>query len=462
MTEVAKVIEEATAEVKRLGGDVKKIHDSVQSDLAAVRAEVEGLSKSALTDGLVQSKIEAFGQSVGLKIEAATKAAQEATKAADTRMDQIETAMRRGMMGHNGGPPMEDAKSYRDAAIAFTKTAAVLTNRAVADVLDEGEIRFDDYKAYRKQFAAYLRRDERRFTPDEMKALSSGSDPDGGYMVEPTTSARIIQKIYESSPIRQLATTETISGTELEIRMDTDETDFEWVGETDLPAEGKTPQLGKKRIVAHTMAARPKATQQLLEDASVDMAAWLDRKVSEKFARGENRAFLVGTGRGMPRGLLTYADGTSGETLEQRPTGAVDGFTFEALIGLIYSLKEGYHANAGWMMQRASVGKAMLVKDGGGSFVFKTILMPGSRGFETQLAGYPLRMAADMPSFAANALAVIFGDLRAAYTIVDRLGISTLRDPYTAKPFIEFYTRRRVGGDVVNFEAVKLGKGAVL
>src|SRR3954451_14001636 len=306
MPDVSEVMDQALAEVKNLGGNVKAIHESVQRELAQIRAEVEGLSKGQVTDALVQSKIDAFGTAIGTKIEeaqkAAAEAAQKAAQAVDARVDAVETAMRRSAAP---GAAPEDAKSLRTAAIPFTKSAAALAGRKLADVLDDGDIDFEGYKAYRKNFGLYLRRDERALSPDHWKALASGSDPDGGYLVEPTVSARILAKIYESSPVRQLAAVETISGTELEIRVDHDEVDFEWVGETDLPNAGKTPQLGKKRIVAHTMAARPKATQQLLEDASVDVAAWLDNKVSAKFARGENAAFLLGTGRGMPRGLLT-------------------------------------------------------------------------------------------------------------------------------------------------------------
>jgi HK97 family phage major capsid protein len=461
MPDVSAVMDQALAEVKTLGGNVKAIHESVQKELATIRSEVEGLSKGQVTDALVQSKIDAFGASIGTKIEAAqeaaTKAAAEAAKAVDVRVDAVETAMRRSAVP---GAVPEDAKALREAAVAFTKSAAALAGRKVADVLDDGDIDFEGYKAYRKNFGLYLRRDERALSPDHWKALSSGSDPDGGYLIEPTVSARILAKIYESSPIRQLAAVETISGTELEIRVDHDEVDFEWVGETDLPNAGKTPQLGKKRIVAHTMAARPKATQQLLEDASVDVAAWLDNKVSAKFARGENAAFLLGSGRGMPRGLLTYPAGTSGETVEQIATGSATGFTFDGIINTIYALKEGYHSRATWLMQRASIGKVMLVKDGDNTFVFKNVLMPGARGLETTLSGYPLRMAADVPAVATNALCAVFGDIGAAYQIVDRLGVTTQRDPYTAKPFVEFYTRRRVGGDVVNFEAFKLMKAA--
>src|SRR3954454_10536040 len=209
MPDISAVMDQALAEVKNLGGNVKAINESVQKELATIRSEVEGLSKGQVTDALVQSKIDAFGASIGTKIEAAQKAA----KAVDERVDAVETALRRSAIP---GAAPEDAKSLRGAAIAFTKSAAALAGRKVADVLDDGDIDFEGYKAYRKNFGLYLRRDERALSPDHWKALSSGSDPDGGYLVEPTVSARILAKIYESSPVRQLAAVETISGTELE------------------------------------------------------------------------------------------------------------------------------------------------------------------------------------------------------------------------------------------------------
>jgi HK97 family phage major capsid protein len=453
MPDVNEVIEQARKEVERVGGEAKQLHDQVQKSLQEVRSELADRLAKGDVDPLIQTKLEAFGAEIATKLEAGQKAANQ-------RMDAVETALKR-VGGSGGALTPEDQKSRRANAIAFTKTAGALAGKQVV-ITDESHIDFKGYDDYARHFDTMLRKDDRALSAEAVKALSSGSDPDGGYMVEPSVSARIIEKVYESSPIRQLATVETISGTELEIKLDTDETDFEWVGETDLPAEGKTPQLGKKRIIVHTMAARPKATQQQLEDASTDMAAWLARKTSSKFARGEAYAFLRGTGRGMPRGLLTYADGTDGEKIQQLPTGAAAGFTFEGITGIIYSLKEPYHARASWLMRRTSIGKVMLVKDGDGSFIFKTLLMPGSKGLESMLAGYSLRMAEDVPDLAANSLGAIFGDVQAAYTIVDRLGITTLRDPYSVKPFVEFYTRKRVGGDVVNFEAIKIGKGAVV
>src|ERR687886_1864744 len=115
MSEVSEVMDQALAEVKNLGGNVKAIHDSVQRDLEQIRSEVAGLSKGQVTDALVQSKIDAFGAAIGTKIEEAQKAAAEAataaTKAVDARVDAVETAMRRSAVP---GAAPEDAKSLRD------------------------------------------------------------------------------------------------------------------------------------------------------------------------------------------------------------------------------------------------------------------------------------------------------------------------------------------------------------
>ncbi len=454
--DIQAVVDAARQELARFGGNLKSIQDSTARDLAAVRSEVEGLKSAAMTDPLVQTKIEAFGASLGTKIEALQTEQAKATKQIDERIDAVETAMRRGM--GTGGRPEDEG--FRKNAILFTRGAAQLRRREVPDELGDDQIQFDGYRAYRKAFVAMLRRDERALPEEHRKALVVASDPDGGYLVDPEVSARILKKVYESSPVRQLATVETITGQELEVRVDNDEADFEWVTEVDLPGANKTPQLGKRRIVAHEMATRPKATQQLLEDANIDAAAWLDRKVAEKFARGENRAFLLGSGSGQPRGLLTYPAGTVGDAIEQLPSGVVDGFTYERLIQGTFALKESYHARAVWLMQRSAIAKVMLIKDGT-EYMMQAVVQPGVSRMEPVLNGYPIRMAADMPAPVANAKCALFGDLASAYTVVDRLGITTMRDPFTSKPFVEFYTRRRVGGDVVNFEAVKILVGAV-
>jgi HK97 family phage major capsid protein len=180
----------------------------------------------------------------------------------------------------------------------------------------------------------------------------------------------------------------------------------------------------------------------------------VSNKISDKFGRLEATAFMVGTGVKMPRGLLTYPAGTTNPgQIEQIHSGDANLVTADSLIRISFSVKEPYMANARFLMQRTTVASVMLLKDTQQRYLWQPFYIASQ---PASLVGYPIAWAADMPAIAAGATPIAFGDFRQAYTIVDRLGISTLRDPFTAKPFVLFYKRRRVGGDVVNFEAYKL------
>ena len=189
------------------------------------------------------------------------------------------------------------------------------------------------------------------------------------------------------------------------------------------------------------------------------MEAWLASKVSEKFARDEAAAFVNGNGVGKPRGFLTYADGTTlPGTIEQFDTGANGAFASapggaDVLLSALYGLKQQYRANATWFMNRTTTGLVRRLKDSNGEFVWS----PGvAAGQPATLLGYPVAAFEDMPDPATGSLSIAVGDMREGYQIVDRIGIRTLRDPYSAKPYVEFYTTKRVGGDVVNFESIKI------
>lgn len=316
-----------------------------------------------------------------------------------------------------------------------------------------------DMDAYKAAFDTFLRKGEEVMGVDERKALSVGTDPDGGYVVNPDLSGRIVLKVFESSPMRAYASMQVISSDALEGLFDLNEASSGWVGETDSRAETNTPQLGKWRIPAHELYAKPKATQKLLDDASINMEAWLAAKVSEKFARDEANAFVVGSGVNKPRGFLTYTAGTTlPGTIERFDTGANGAFDAapnggDVLINALYGLKQQYRANATWFMNRATLKLTRKLKDSDGAYLWS----PGiAAGQPASLLGYPVASFEDMPDPATDSLSIAVGDMREAYQIVDRIGIRTLRDPYSAKPYVEFYTTKRVGGDVVNFEAIKL------
>jgi HK97 family phage major capsid protein len=313
--------------------------------------------------------------------------------------------------------------------------------------------------AYKSAFDKFVRKGEEIMSVDERKSLSVGTDPDGGYVVNPDLSGRIVMRVFETSPMRAYASIQVISSDALEGLFDLNQASSGWVGEEESRPETNTPALGKWRIPVHELYAKPKATQKLLDDASINMEAWLASKVAEKFARDEANAFVVGDGSNKPRGFLTYNSGTTlPGTIEQFPTGVSGAYAAapnggDVLINALYGLKAQYRANATWFMNRATLTATRKVKDSDGAYLWS----PGiAAGQPATLLGYPVASFEDMPDPAASSLSVAVGDMREAYQIVDRLGIRTLRDPYSAKPYVEFYTTKRVGGDVVNFEAIKL------
>ena len=325
----------------------------------------------------------------------------------------------------------------------------------------------DGYKAsspyvgeYKKAFTTYLRKGmDAGLEQMESKALSVGSDADGGYTVTPAMAENIVKAINEFSPMRQLAAVETISTDSLEIIQDYDEAAAGWTTETGAVSDTNTPQIAKKTIAVHELYAQPKATQKLVDDSAIDIEFWLSEKVSEVFTRLENASFINGDGAGQPKGILDYAAGTSWGQIEQLNSGTDGALTADSLVELYYSLQEDYATRATFLMNRSVVQAARLLKE---STTDQYMWQPGlAAGADDTLLGVPVRQATDMPIAASDSLSVAIADFSRAYQIVDRIGIRTLRDPFTDKPFVKFYTTKRVGGDVVNFDAIKLLKLAV-
>lgn len=289
----------------------------------------------------------------------------------------------------------------------------------------------------------------------EMKAMSVDSDEDGGFLVTPQMSSEIVQKIFESSPMRALSSVQTISTDSLEILQDLDEVGSGWVGETQTRPTTSTPKLDKISIPVHELYAQPAATQKFLDDAGVNVESWLAGKVSEKFSRDEATGFISGNGVAKPRGILSYANGTGINQIEQMETASASVIVGDDLVDLSYKLKGDYKNGSSWLCKRTTIATFRKLKDSEGRYLWE----PGLNGAtQSTLLGFPINEAEDMPAVAASALAVAFGNFKAGYQIVDRIGIRVLRDPYTAKPYVLFYTTKRVGGGVKNFEAIKLLK----
>lgn len=382
----------------------------------------------------------------------------------DTRLKQIEEKKAADPLFTENLTRINAALDEQKARLDELHTA--MNRPAAADEgknADKGDIEYK--KAF---FDGFLRKGESKLGAEEFKALSAGSDPDGGYTVPVEMSSQIIKTIYETTPMRQVASVQTISTKSLEMLVDKDEAAATWVGETGAASNTNTPQFGKLNIPTFTIAAEPRATQELLEDSAMNLESWLSEKVSDKFARTENAAFLTGDGVAKPRGLLSYtasADSGSGVTwgnIGYVASGASGDWAAsnpaDKLIQLVYTLKAAYLARAQWLMSRTRVQEVRVFKE---ATTNAYIWQPGlAAGEPDRLLGYPITKAEDMPAKAANSLSVAFGDYKSAYQIVDRRGIAVIRDIYTAKPFVLFNTTKRVGGDVINYEAFKVLKFA--
>ncbi len=326
----------------------------------------------------------------------------------------------------------------------------------------DGSAVTEEQRAYKNALLAYVRRGP-AVSSEIQAALSVGSDADGGFLVHPDLSGRIVKLVFETSPVRQVANVVTIGTDALEGINDLDEAGAGWTGETDARNETTSPKIGEYRIPAHELYAEPRATQKMLDDASLDIEAWLAGKVADKLSRLENASFVAGDGVKKPRGFLTYAAGTPSASafnvIEQVVSGANGAFAGtnpgDALINLVYALKSAYRQNAVFMLRRATLAAVRRLKDGQGNYLWQPDFQQRQGG---TLLGFNVVEAEDMPALAANSLSIAFGDFNAGYQIVDRAGIRILRDAYTAKPYVKFYTTKRTGGDVVNFEAIKLMK----
>lgn len=331
------------------------------------------------------------------------------------------------------------------------------------------EQNLQDMLNYKKAFREYMSRDAKVMSPESTLAMQVGVDPDGGYTVPPDVSGRIITALYELSPIRAVSAVQNISSDRLDGYEDLGEASCGWVAETDARPVTSNPQLGKWEIVAQELYASPQATQRILDDSAIDVEGWLAKKVADKFARVEGAAFVNGTGVGQPRGFTTYptaatADGTRPwGTFQYIPSGASGAFVADpnggdCIFDLIAAFRTPYLNKARFITTRAVLAKIRKFKATTGNYLWQ----PGlTLGMPDSILGYPIINAEDMPVVAANSLSIAFGDFSEAYQIVDRLGVRTLRDPYTNKPYVIFYTTKRTGGGALNFQALKFIKFSV-
>lgn len=317
---------------------------------------------------------------------------------------------------------------------------------------------------HKQAFEAYVRRgDERALQAVDTKAMSYGSGPDGGYLVPEETETEIGKRLANLSPIRAIASVRQVSTAVLKKPFAVSGPASGWVAETASRPQTNTGTLAELSFPAMELYAMPAATASLLEDSAVDLDQWIASEVEAAFAEQEGTAFVTGDGTNKPRGFLDY-DVIADASWEWGKLGfvatGVDGALpasnpSDKLIDLIYALRAGYRQNATFVMNRKVQASIRKLKDADGNYLWQPPAGPGARAM---LMGFPLVEAEDMPDPAADTLSIAFGDFGRGYLVVDRTGVRVLRDPYSAKPYVLFYTTKRVGGGVQDFNAIKLMK----
>lgn len=302
----------------------------------------------------------------------------------------------------------------------------------------------------------------------EIKAtLSTDSNPDGGYVVPQEVDEAIGRILGTVSQMRNLATVRTISTGNYKKLHSLGGAGSGWVGEKDSRTNTATPTMVELDFPAMELYAQPAATQNVLDDARIDLGQWLGDEVAITFAEQEGAKFISGDGNKVPFGLLStyytkiadasWAWGKIGfavsgvsNAISDASNNGVDG-----LKRTKFALKAGYLPNASWLMNRNTVLAVSLLQDSTKNYLWQP---SNAVGEPARLLNFPVYQDDNMPDIAANAYPVAFGDFRRAYVIVDRAGITVLRDPYTSKPYVLFYTTKRVGGGVQDFQAYKLLK----
>ncbi len=320
---------------------------------------------------------------------------------------------------------------------------------------------------HKQAFEAYVRHgDDRLLRSLDTKAMSYGSGQDGGYLVPSETEAEIGKRLSLLSPIRGIASVRQVSAAVLKKPFSISGPAVGWVAETAARPQTTTATLAELQFPTMELYAMPAATASLLDDAVVDLDQWISAEVEAAFAEQEGMAFVSGDGTNKPKGFLGYtkvaeaswswgnlgyvATGVAGALPASNPS--------DVLIDTVYALKAGYRQNATWVMNRKTQATIRKLKDADGNYLWQP---PAAAGQRAMLMGFPLVEAEEMPNIAADATPIAFGDFSRGYLVVDRTGVRVLRDPYSAKPYVLFYTTKRVGGGVQDFDAIKLLKFGV-
>lgn len=376
-----------------------------------------------------------------------------------TQMEEIERKLNLLQVTRGGGRSADGI----DHAELFTKSlAAWFPNRAPVRV---------DYPQYKAAFQRYMRYGRDVLSGEELKSLSVGVDSEGGYLAPSEYSNTILRVEQTTSVMRRVARVLPVGAEVFEQPASLTNPACSWVGETQARGVTDPGKFGMLTLTPRELYAAPAATQKLLDDSAFDVEAFLGGVVGEAFGIEEDKQFLQGDGVVKPHGITSYPTAATTDaagtrawgTLEHVATGSSGAWptndydTYDLLVKVTQSLKPGYRSGAVWLMGTESVTKMMQLKDSNKQPLWQRSMVAGTPPL---LLGYPVYEAEQLPAIAANSLSVAFGNFQRGYWVSDRTGIRVLRDPFTSKPYVIFYTTRRTGGNLADSLAIKLIKFA--
>ncbi|WP_033074771.1 phage major capsid protein [Sphingopyxis sp. MWB1] len=364
-----------------------------------------------------------------------------------------------------------DAVLAAEAVDELKASVAALKRQVDAQAVGAARLPLDGAKAAEDDPArdAFVERYVRRGIDAgvEMKSLSGASGADGGYAVPREIDGHIASTLTSLSPIRSIASVVQTGTSGYRKLVAAGSTGAGWVGEGEARPGTATRSLAEIAPPSGELYANPAASQAMLDDAMFDVEAWLAEEIGREFAVAEGAAFVSGNGVNRPKGFLSYATTNEGDavrafgTLQHLASGAAGAFPAsnpeDKLVELVHALKPPYRQGAVWVMNSDTLARIRTFKTGDGAFVWQPGLVAGQAA---TLLGYPVVEAEDMPDVAAGSLSIAFGNFRAGYLIADRGETRILRDPFSNKPFVHFYATKRVGGAIIDSNAIKLMKFA--
>lgn len=383
---------------------------------------------------------------------------------------------------------IEEANAKNDDLVKRLKAAEIRANRPQNGGKAESDEVIEARQAHADAFTNYMRSPESAEAKSELhaaqkravevKAVTIGTVAAGGYAVPEEISRTIHEKLLDVSPMRQAARVVTAGTSDYKELVDVLGDSYGWVGEGGTRLATDTPQLEEVAPSFGTIYAYPTASEESLNDIFFDVGAWLQRRSVNSFAKGEGIAFISGNGTNKPTGFLNGTPVATDDeesparafgTLQYLATGNASGFgefsntspkfyPADVFKDTAYALKAGYRRNAVWMMNKATLNVVRKFKDAEGQYIWQ----PGMQaGQPATLEGYPIVEAEDMPDIGANAFPVAFGDFMEGYLIVDLVGLRiTVDDNITQPGQVKFYMRKRVGGKLLNDDAIKVIKCA--